>query len=94
MNIEREPQAPTARLDRTSRWAPWWAYVLAIAPANMAKELALQDASGSLRAALTAAIVAAGIALVTAVHRASRERRIPNAADADRPFGGDWSRAC
>jgi len=57
---------------RSNRWAPWWVYVLVIAPANLGKqELLPGDASWWLAAVSTAAIVALGIAVVTAVYRAS-----------------------
>ena len=60
-----------------SRWAPWWVYVLVIAPANMGKEVLLPDgATWPLRAALTAVIVAAGIAVVTAIYRAGSRTRV------------------
>jgi hypothetical protein len=62
--------------ERSSRWAPWWIYVLVIAPANLAKEQLLpDDTAWWLRAGLTATIVVAGIAVVTALYRASRETR-------------------
>ena len=51
------------------RWAPWWAYVLAIVPANLGKEQFLGDADWWLRTALTATLVLGGIALVTAIYR-------------------------
>ena len=51
------------------RWAPWWIYVVTIAPANLVKEQFLGDADWWLRTALTATIVFGGIALVTAIYR-------------------------
>jgi hypothetical protein len=64
--------------DRSSRWAPWWIYVLLIVPANLGKERLLPgDAAWWLRAGLTALIVIGGIALVTAVYRAARDTRVP-----------------
>jgi hypothetical protein len=54
------------------RWAPWWIYVLAIAPANLGKEQVLGEADWWLRTALTATIVLGGIALVTALYRGQR----------------------
>ncbi|MGH3022429.1 MAG: hypothetical protein ACRDNI_02125 [Gaiellaceae bacterium] len=66
--------AAATRLEQPSRWAPWWIYVLVIAPANLGKEQLLPaDAAWWLRAGLTAAIVAAGLAVVTAVYRAGRD---------------------
>ena len=57
---------------QSNRWAPWWVYVLVIAPANLGKqELLPGDASWWLVAVSTATIVALGIAAVTAVYRAS-----------------------
>jgi len=55
------------------RWAPWWVYVVVIAPVNLSKEQLLDDAAWPLRAALTVVVVAAGIALVTLIHRTGRE---------------------
>lgn len=69
----------TARgADRSSEWAPWWIYVSFIVPANLGKEQLLPgDAAWWLRAGLTAAIVVGGIALVTAVYRATHDSRVP-----------------
>jgi hypothetical protein len=62
--------------ERSSRWAPWWIYVLVIVPVNLGKEQVLpDDTAWWLRAGLTAIIVVAGIAVVTALHRAGRETR-------------------
>jgi hypothetical protein len=75
MDMGSELQSGTSprRAEASSRWAPWWVYVIVIAPANMAKEQLLSSEVGwPVRAALTVALVAAGIAVVTAVHRASR----------------------
>jgi hypothetical protein len=59
----------------SSRWAPWWVYVAVIAPANLGKEQLLpEDAAWWIRAGLTAAIVMGGVAVVTAIYRASRPR--------------------
>jgi hypothetical protein len=59
--------------DPPSRWAPWWVYVLVIAPANLGKqELLPAGADWWLVAASTALVVAAGIAAVTAVYRTTR----------------------
>ncbi|MGH3040090.1 MAG: hypothetical protein ACRDLZ_11970 [Gaiellaceae bacterium] len=56
-----------------SRWAPWWVYVLVIAPANLGKQQLLPaGADWWLVTVSTALVVAAGIAVVTAVYRASR----------------------
>ena len=51
------------------RWAPWWVYVVTIAPVNLGKEQFLGEADWWLRTALTATIVLGGIALVTAIYR-------------------------
>jgi hypothetical protein len=62
----------------SSRWAPWWIYVLLIVPANLGKEQLLPgDAAWWMRAGLTATILVGGIALVTAVYRATRDARLP-----------------
>ena len=59
-----------ARRSARSPWAPWWVYVAVIAPANVGNEQFLADSlAWWSRAALTAAIVVGGIALVTAIHR-------------------------
>jgi hypothetical protein len=61
-----------------SRWAHWWIYALVIVPANLGKELLLSDgAAWWLRVAITAVIVAAGIAVVTAIHRVARDVPAP-----------------
>jgi hypothetical protein len=74
MNLHSNAQSA----ELTSRWAPWWAYVLAIVPANLAKELVLSDdAAWWLRPGLTAAIAIVGVVFVTAIYRAGREDRIP-----------------
>jgi hypothetical protein len=63
---------------QSDRWAPWWVYVLVVAPANLGKqELLPGDAPWWLIAASTAAVVLAGIAVVTAVYRASSAARAP-----------------
>jgi hypothetical protein len=57
---------------QSGRWAPWWVYVLVIAPANLGKqELLSGNSPWWLTALSTAALVAVGIAVVTAVYRAS-----------------------
>jgi hypothetical protein len=62
------------------RWAPWWVYVLVIAPANLGKqELLSDDTAWWLAAASTPAVVVVGIAIVTAVYRASTPLRAPEA---------------
>ena len=59
-----------------SRWAPWWVYVLVIAPANLSKQQLLPaGADWWLVALSTASVVAAGIAVVTVLYRASRGER-------------------
>jgi hypothetical protein len=74
MNLQASAHSP----EPASRWAPWWAYVVAIAPANLGKELVLpDDTAWWLRPGLTAVIAIVAIAFVTAVYRASREDRIP-----------------
>ncbi len=61
------------RAGRSSQWAPWWLYVAVLAPANLGKEQLLPaDAPLWLRAGLTATILVVGIAVVTAIYRASR----------------------
>ncbi len=70
MSSDLRTNVPGLRPDERSRWAPWWVYALVVVPANLAKEQLLPDDSAWwLRAVLTAAVLAAGIALVTAVHR-------------------------
>jgi hypothetical protein len=62
---------------RSGRWAPWWVYLVVIAPVNMGKEQLLSGQVGwPVRAALTVGIVAAGMAVVTAVYRMSRDARL------------------
>jgi hypothetical protein len=74
MNLQANVHAP----EPGSRWAPWWVYALVIVPANLGKELVLPDDTGWwLRGTLTAAIVVAAIAAVTAIHRAVRDPRVP-----------------
>ena len=76
--MSTQVQADATGLGRTNRLAPWWIYALIIAPANLGKEQLLPgDAAWWLRAALTAAVVAVGIAVVTALYRAGREVRVP-----------------
>ncbi len=68
----------TSRPELSSRWAPWWVYALVIVPVNLGKEQFLAgDAAWWLRAALSTAIVAGGIAIVTAIYRTGRDARIP-----------------
>jgi hypothetical protein len=63
---------------QSNRWAPWWAYVLVIAPANLGKQQLLPgDTSWWLVVASTAAIVLVGIAVITAVYRASTALAAP-----------------
>jgi hypothetical protein len=75
--LSTELQTDTAKrsVEQSSRFAPWLIYVLVIVPANLAKEQLLADAAWPLRAALTAAIVVGGIAVVTALYRVGRETR-------------------
>jgi hypothetical protein len=78
MSSELQTNVPARRPEQSSRWAPWWIYALGIVPANLGKEQLLPgDAAWWLRAALTAAIVAAGVAVVTAIYRAGRDARVP-----------------
>jgi hypothetical protein len=73
MNLGTE----VTRSELAGRWAPWWVYVLVLVPVNLGKEQFLpSDAAWWLRMALTAAIVAAGIAVVTAIYRAGRDTRV------------------
>jgi hypothetical protein len=68
----------STRFGRAHAWAPWWTYVLVIVPANIGKEQLLPaDTAWLARGALTAAIVVAGIAVVTALYRVGREVRVP-----------------
>jgi hypothetical protein len=76
MSSELQSGTSPRPAEAPSRWAPWWVYVVVIAPANMAKEQVLSGEVGwPVRAALTIAIVVAGLAVVTAVHRAGRKAR-------------------
>lgn len=70
MNSDFQARLPA---QQSRRWAPWWIYVLVIAPANLGKEQFLaSDAAWWFRASLTAAIVLGGVALVTAIYRGHR----------------------
>jgi hypothetical protein len=61
---------------QSGRWAPWWVYVLVIAPANLGKQELLSGNSPLwLTVVSTAALVVVGIAVVTAVYRASAPAR-------------------
>jgi hypothetical protein len=61
------------------RWAPWWAYVLVIAPANLGKqELLPAGSSWWLAAFSTAALVVVGVAVVTAAYRAAVAVQAPD----------------
>jgi hypothetical protein len=74
-----EPSRASSR--PAKRWASWWAYVLVILPANFGKEQLLPgEAAWWLRAALTAAIVTVGIAVVTAFARSWPAARTPRGA--------------
>ena len=54
MSSEVRTNLSARRAEQSSRWAPWWIYVLVIAPANLGKEQLLPaDAAWWLRAALT-----------------------------------------
>ena len=76
MSTQVQPETPEP--GHTNRFAPWWIYVLVVAPANLGKEQLLPgDAAWWLRAGLTAAVVVVGVALVTALYRAGREVRVP-----------------
>ncbi len=69
-----EQPSMTARCpDRSSRWAPWWTYVVVTFPANWGVQQSLPgDAAWWFRAALTVAVVIANIAIITAIYRAWR----------------------
>lgn len=41
MSSERQSNT-TPRFETESRWAPWWIYLLVIAPANVGKEQRLR----------------------------------------------------
>jgi|Tabmets5t2r1_1033131.scaffolds.fasta_scaffold114874_2 hypothetical protein len=57
---------------QSNRWAPWWVYVLVIAPVNLGKQQLLpDDTAWWLVVTSTAATVLVGIAVITAVYRAS-----------------------
>lgn len=58
-----------------SRWAPWWVYVVVLVPANAIKQYALGDAPVAVNVAATLALVAAGVAGITALYRMSRGPR-------------------
>ena len=55
-----------------ARWAPWWVYVVVLVPANLIKQYALGDAPVALNVAVTLVLVAAGVAGITALYRATR----------------------
>ena len=77
MSSEVRTNLSARRAEQASRWAPWWVYVLVIAPANLAKEQLLAgDAAWWLRAGLTLTILVGGIAIVTAIYRAARDPRV------------------
>lgn len=76
MSAALQSKVPAGRRELSSRWAPWWIYVLVIVPANLGKEQVLPgDAAWWLRAALTATILLGGIAIVTAIYRAVRRQQ-------------------
>jgi hypothetical protein len=56
---------------QSNHWAPWWVYVLVIVPVNLGKQQLLPDAAWWLVVASTAATVLVGIAVISAVYRAS-----------------------
>jgi hypothetical protein len=61
---------------QANRWAPWWVYLLVVAPANLGKQALLPgDTASWLTAVSTAVVVVVGIAVVTAVYRASAPAR-------------------
>jgi hypothetical protein len=63
----REPQRP-------ARWAPWWLYVIAIVTTNQLRTRLLMpdDLATWLEIAIGAGSIALVVAVVTAVHRATR----------------------
>ena len=74
MSSELQSGKSLRRVETPSRWAPWWVYVIVIAPVNMGKEQLLpREVDWPFRVMLTSAIVAAGIAVVTALYRVSRD---------------------
>ena len=76
MGSDLQTGTASRQSQQSTGWAPWWIYVLVIAPANVGgQQLLAEDAAGWLRAALTAAIVVAGVAVVTLIYRASRDVR-------------------
>ncbi len=78
MSSQFQTDVSALRQELSSRWAPWWIYVLVLAPVNMGKELLLaDDGAGWLRAGLSVIIVVGGIAVITAIYRATRDARIP-----------------
>jgi hypothetical protein len=78
MSSEAHTDTSVRLPERSSSWAPWWAYVLVIVPANVGKEQFLPSgADWWLRGTLTALVVVGGIALITALYRVGRDERIP-----------------
>lgn len=59
----------------TGRWAPWWVYVVVLVPANVVKQYALGDAPVAVNVAVTLALVAVGVAGITALYRTTRDAR-------------------
>ncbi|MFW3171977.1 hypothetical protein [Geodermatophilus sp. CPCC 206100] len=66
----------SAQHERTSRWAPWWVYLVLILAANYLRQLALPF--GTLPewgdVLLAVGIAAVLFVAVTAVHRATRRQ--------------------
>jgi membrane protein YdbS with pleckstrin-like domain len=78
MTTEAHTETSARPSDKSSRWAPWWIYVLVIVPANVSKELLIAgDTDWWLRSALTALVLVGGIVLITAVYRLGRDERTP-----------------
>jgi hypothetical protein len=76
------------RRTTSSRWAPWWIYVIvAIAGNQVKQQLVPDDTPLALMVLITAATVAALLALVTSIYRAmaSPHDRGPNRSGSARP---------
>ena len=68
-NQQRRPQAAT------TKWAPWWVYLVIIVGANYLRRAALPDASTpALRVALALAVSAALFVIITIAYRAVARR--------------------
>lgn len=97
MSSTSQPAPAARRSEPSSRWAPWWVYVLVIVPANIGKEGLLSAGTPwFVRGALTAAVVLGGIALVTAFFRMARgrEQRPAHPSTEARNAPPDWTSEC